>query len=223
MNILLVGECHNVRQLAKLLKLKNYNITVINENPDFCTSLADEYEVTAVCGNGTDQAVLQTANTQYADIVVALKYKDASNLLICEIAKKQFHVPKTIAFVSDPRNTKVFRELGVDRCVCTTDFLSDTIEQETLANNISQYIRIEDGRVIIFEAELDDKSPVLGCKLWEIGLPPQSIIGSIIRGKETIIPQGNTELKLFDKAVVISTSEAAESALNLLTGKKARK
>ncbi len=220
MNILLIGGHQTTRFLTKTLKLKNYNITVINDNETFCTSLADEYDILSICGDGTDPAVLKNARIDKMDLVVALEDKDASNLLICQIAQKQFHAPKAIAFVADPQNLELFRELGVDRCISTTEFIADMIEQEAVADSIRHYVQIENGKVAIFEAVIDESSPVLGCKLWEIGLPPQSIIGSIIRGKETIIPQGNTELKLFDKAIVLSSSDSVEHTLGILTGKR---
>lgn len=222
MNILLVGGHQKTQFLLKKLKLRQHSITVVNENSDFCTLLADEYEVNAVCGDGTNPETLQLARTDKMDMLVALQHKDASNLLICELAKRQFHVPKTVAVISDPNNIELFREMGVDRCLCTTDFLSDMIEQETISDHINNYFEIDNGKVLIFECAVPETSPVLGQKLWEIGLPPQSIIGSIIRGNETIIPQGNTELKKYDRAIIISTLDASDQTLEILTGKKNR-
>lgn len=131
MNILLAGGHNETRFLARTLRLNNHHITVINEEEAFCTLLADEYDVISVCGNGADPNVLRNARVDKMDLVVALEHKDAANLVICEIAKKQFHASKTIAVVTDPRNTELFRELGVDCCICITDFLVNIIEGES--------------------------------------------------------------------------------------------
>lgn len=147
MNILLVGGHQKTQFLIKRLKCKNHNITVINEDLEFCKFLADEYDVPAVCGNGVNPDILQTAKADKMDMVVALQHKDASNLLVCELAKTQFHVNKTVAFIVDPNNGKLFQEIGVDRCLCITDFLTDMIEQETVADSIRHYIQIENGKL----------------------------------------------------------------------------
>ena len=223
MNILLVGGHQKARFLTKCLKEQNYDVKVINEDYDWCKMLADEYEVTTVCGDGSSPSVLKNAQADQMDIVVALGNKDAANLLVCEIAKKQFHVAKTIAIAADPKNVRLFQDLGVDRCVSATQYLTEVIAQETISNSFSRYLQLENGRVVICEVVIDEESTALDRKLWEIGLPPQSIISCIIRGEQTIIPQGSTELKANDKAVVLSSSEAMEEAISILTGKKEKR
>jgi trk system potassium uptake protein len=220
MKILLVGGHQETRFLARSLKLKNYDVTVVNEDKAWCIMLADEYEVNAVCGDGTSPSILQNARTDQMDLVVALDHKDASNLLTCEISKKKFHVPKTIAVVTDLKNVPLFRELGVDRCISATNYLIEMIEQETITDRISRYLQIENGKVVIFEVEITEQSKVINQKLWNIGLPPQSIISCIIRGEQTIIPEKNTELKVNDKAIVLSVSGVMDKAMNVLTGDK---
>ena len=120
--------------------------------------------------------------------------------------------------VADPNNEPIFRDLGVYRCISTTHYLMEMIEQESIADSISHYLQIENGRVAIFEVEINEQSRVVNQKLWKIGLPPQSIISCIIRGEQTIIPEGNTELKVNDKAIVVSASDAMDKAMDILTG-----
>lgn len=218
MKILLVGGHQETQFLAKSLKLKNYDVTVVNEDEAWCYKLADEYEVTAFCGDGTSPGILRNARTDQMDLVVALDHKDSSNLLTCQISKNQFHVSKTIAVVADPNNELLFKELGVDRCISTTHYLMEMIEQEAITDSISRYLQIENGRVTIFEVEINEQSKVINQKLWKISLPPQSIIICIIRGEQTIIPEGNTEFKVNDKAIVISAADAMDKTMNVLTG-----
>ena len=82
MKILLVEGHQDTRFLAKSLKLKNYDVTIVNEDKAWCSMLADEYEVSTVCGDGTIPGILQNARTDQMNPVVALDHKDASNLII---------------------------------------------------------------------------------------------------------------------------------------------
>lgn len=220
MNILLVGGRQRTRLLTRALKARDYHVRVINEDFDWCKTLADEYEVETVCGDGTDPFLLKEAAADKMDMVAALDDKDAFNLLVCEIAKKQFHAKKTFAIVNDPKNEAFFEDLGVDKCVSVTQFLADMIEQEAIANNICKYLPVADGRVVVCEVPINSESAVLNSKLWEMALPPQSIIGCIIRDGQTMIPQGNTQLKAGDHAVVLSSVESADEVAAILSGKR---
>ena len=220
MNILLVGGHQNAHFLIKSLKANNHEVTIVNSEHDWCQALADAYEIPAVCGNGTNVDILKQAHAEKMDIVIALDDHDAANLIISELAKNQFHVKRTFAIVNDPKNAELFQGLGVDKCVNTTRILSEIIEQQAIEKNIKKDLPIENGRIVICEVQLTEKSTALNKKLWEIGFPSQSSIACILREEEIIIPQGNTVLKAGDKAVVLSSSQVMDKTISMLTGKK---
>ncbi|MEN6317106.1 MAG: TrkA family potassium uptake protein [Clostridiaceae bacterium] len=221
MKILLVGGHQKANFLIKSLKARGHDITVINEDYEWCNMLTNTHEVISVNGDGTKPYVLEDARASKMDAVIALSNKDSANLIVCEIAKKQFHVKNTVAVVNDPNNVKMFKELGVNKCISATQMLADVIEQDAITENLKSYMPMENGKVVISEIELDDKSPVLNKKLWEIGFPKDSTVGCIIRTDQTIIPQGNTELKAGDKVILLSSPEVLENITLLLSGGKA--
>jgi len=45
--------------------------------------------------------------------------EDKTNLVSCQVAKKNFKVSKTIARVNDPKNEAVFKDLGIDVAIST--------------------------------------------------------------------------------------------------------
>ncbi len=173
-------------------------------------------------GDGTKPYILEDAGILKMDTVIALSNMDSANLIVCEIAKKQFYVKNTFAVVNDPENMRVFRELGVNKCISVEQILTDAIEQEAIMENLKSYLPMENVKIVICEVELDDKSPVLNKKLWEIGLPKDSIIGCIIRAEQTIIPQGNTDLKAGNRVILLSSPDSMYKINLLLSGGKAR-
>ena len=185
-----------------------------------CQALADAYEVPAICGNGTNADILRQAHTEKMDVVIALDDQDAANLVISELAKNEFHVKLTYAVVNNPKNIELFQGLGIDKCVNTTRILSDLVEQQAIEKNIRKYIPMENGRIVVCEVLLTEKSVALNKKLWEIGFPSQSTISCIMREEEIIIPQGNTVLKAGDKVVVLASSQVMEKTISMLVGMK---
>nr|WP_319488539.1 TrkA family potassium uptake protein [uncultured Caproiciproducens sp.] len=219
MNILIVGGHENAHYLIKSFKQKGHEVMIVNPDHDWCQMLADTYEIEAICGNGTDAGTLKQAHAEKMDVIIALEKQDAANLIISELAKKQFHVQRTFAIVNDPKNVELFQGLGVDRCVNTTRIFNELVEQQAMKENIRKYLPMENGRIVICEVQLTDKSPALHKKLWEIGFPSQSTVAYILRGEEIIVPQGNTELMAGDMAIVLSSSQSMESTITMLNGK----
>jgi len=218
-NILIVGGHENAHYLIKSLKLKGHEVMIVNPDHNWCQMLADTYEIEAICGNGTDAGTLRQAHAEKMDAVIALEEQDAANLIISELAKKQFHVQRTLAIVNDPKNVELFQGLGVDRCVNVTRAFNEFIEQQAIKENIKKYLPMDNGRIVICEVLLTDKSPALHKKLWEIGFPPQSTVAYLLRGEEIIVPQGNTELFSGDTAIVLSSSQSVEATIAMLNGK----
>jgi len=220
MNILLVGGHQNALFLIKSLKSNHHEVAIVNSDRDLCQALADAYEVPAICGNGTNADILRQAHTEKMDVVIALDDQDAANLVISELAKNEFHVKLTYAVVNNPKNIELFQGLGIDKCVNTTRILSDLVEQQAIEKNIRKYIPMENGRIVVCEVLLTEKSVALNKKLWEIGFPSQSTISCIMREEEIIIPQGNTVLKAGDKVVVLASSQVMEKTISMLVGMK---
>ena len=65
-----------------------------------------------------------------ADAVVATTGSDDDNLVVCQMAKMEFSVPRTISRVNDPRSEKLFHQLGIDATVSSTKIIYNLIEQE---------------------------------------------------------------------------------------------
>ena len=222
MNILLVEGNQKTRFLIKILKDNNHHVTVIGQDYSWCKTLSDTFEITAICGDGTKSYILKDAQADKMDVVIALGDEDSANLIVCELAKTQFHVKNVYAAINDPKNAHLFKKLGVDKCVSTVQLFAEIIERASIEDNIKKYLPIENGQIVICEVILDEKSPVLNKKLWEIGFPPQSMISCIIRGDQPIIPQGSTQLAAGDKAIVISSSDVVNQVLSILTLKKSK-
>ncbi|MEI7885159.1 MAG: TrkA family potassium uptake protein [Clostridia bacterium] len=218
MNILIVGGEQNAYYLIKSLKAKGHEVVAVNHEHDQCQMLADKYGIKTICGNGSNANTLQEAHAEKMDAVIALYKQDAANLIVSELAKKQFNVKYTFAIVNDPKNAELFQGFGVDKCVNATLSFIELIEQQAIAGSIKKYLPAEDCKVMIFDVLLTEKSPAANKKLWEIGFPPQSIITCILRGEEIILPQGNTILMAGDKVVIISSSQSREQTIALLTG-----
>ncbi|MDR0531163.1 MAG: TrkA family potassium uptake protein [Oscillospiraceae bacterium] len=218
MKIMLVGGHYKTHFLTKLLLGRKHEVVIINEDLDWCRFLTNAHSVLCVCGDGTKPFILEDANAADMDAVVALTNKDAENLVICELAKKLFHVQSTLAIVNDPKNLTVFVRLGVDKCISATEMLAEVIESETLFNEVRNYLPLENGRLVCLDIELRPHAAVNGQALRDITLPRDCIVSCVLRGDELIIPNGDTVLQSGDKLIVMAADVAADRAAEFFAG-----
>ncbi|MEA3476499.1 MAG: NAD-binding protein [Candidatus Cloacimonadota bacterium] len=218
MNILIVGGGKVVYFLCRTFLSKGYKVTVINRDQDECTWLARRLKVTVVYGDGSDSQILEEAGADAADAVLAVTPNDQDNLEICQLADLRFRVQRTLALVNDPDNEEVFRQLGITAAFSTTRILSSLIEQRAGFEEITNLIPASEGKVNITEVVLKETSPVVGQPLIDIALPENSLVASILREGQAIIPRGTTVLQDGDHLIVISLPENLGQVLKALTG-----
>lgn len=219
MNILLVGGRRKVDFLAKSFLSKKHNITIIHEDVKFCKYLSHTHEATVICGDGSKPYMLEDANIEDADIVIALSQKDTDNFVICQLAKKVYGIKRVFATVSNPKNVDVFKKLGINHAISSTYIVAGIIEQMAALIDITEYMPIEQGQIVLMEIIVRANHPVCGKSISEIGISEQAIIACIIRGINSIIPKGKTKIQLDDKLVILSPPEVQRDVIKLLVGR----
>ncbi len=219
MNVLIVGGGKLVYFIGRTFIAKGYTVSIINRNREECSKLARRLKATVIYGEGSDLNILEEAGASTVDTVLAVTPRDEDNLIVCQLAGLRFQVPRTIAMVNDPDNEEVFRKLGV-MAVSTTRILTSIIEQRTGFEEIINLMPVGEGKVNVTEIVLGEGSPVVGRLLREFELPDNSLIATIIRGDQAIVPRGGTALYRGDRLIVITVPENHAGVIRMLTGDK---
>jgi len=114
--------------LTKHLLDRNYEVTLIEKNPKRAEEITAQLGDVVLVGDGDEMSFLSTTGMERADVVVAVTGDDEDNLIACQLAKRQFHVRRTVARVNNPANVHIFQTLGVDVAVSATEVLMNLIE-----------------------------------------------------------------------------------------------
>jgi trk system potassium uptake protein TrkA len=218
MNLIIVGGQKLAYFLSRIFTSKGYKVTIINEDKEEAKKLARMLKVTVVHGDGSDPQILEEAGANSTDALLALTPHDQDNLLICQLGIRHFHIPRTLALVNDPDNEEVFLQLGISSVFSTTRILASLIEQKASFESITNLIPIEEGKINATEIILENDSPVIEKSLRDVKLPEDSLIASIIRKGQPIVPRGSTVLKSGDRLIAISSPENLSRVLKILTG-----
>jgi trk system potassium uptake protein TrkA len=218
MYIIIVGAGKVGYFLAKHLSLDKHKVAIIEKDKALCNDLARQLDVLVINGDGCDPYYLKKAGIEQADVVAAVTGDDEDNLIICQLAKERFSVRRTVARVNDPKNERLFTELGVDVPIDATAILAKIIEEEVSFSDFVSLLSFKKGRLSLVRVDLPQDSPVVNKQVKDIKLPEDSVLVSIIRGQEVIIPKGETVLKVGDDVVALTLIENEKKLLTCLIG-----
>lgn len=213
MYIIIVGGGKVGYYLAKSLLTEGHEVLLVEKDPYKCAALTDEFGTNILQGDGCEVPSMNEAGMSRADVVIAVTGEDEDNLAVCQVAKLQFDVPRTIARINNPKNERIFRRLGIDVTVSSTELIMSQIEQVIPAHSLIHLLTLRGMGVSFIELEIPANSPALNHPVRTLGIPADSILPLLIRGgNETIIPYGDTVLEPGDQVIAV-TSEASESVL----------
>jgi trk system potassium uptake protein TrkA len=218
MKIIIVGGGMKVHFLAKSFIAKGYDITIINDDLDECKKLSRKHQAKVVYGDGSIPEILVDAGIEYSNAVIAITPHDPVNLVICQLAKKIYEVPKTLSVVNDPNNIDVFKKLGLETVISTADIISSLIEQRVLIDDIIDLIPIEGGKVSLVELEMHPGYPALGKAMQELNFPEGAIVCCIIRNGDVVIPFGKTRILEKDRLIVLYEPPVQSGVFKALSG-----
>jgi trk system potassium uptake protein TrkA len=207
MYIIIVGGGKVGYYLAKTLAPEKHRIMLIEEDCQLCEKIACELidlGVGLIHGDGTDIKYLKDAEIEKADLLIAVTGHDQNNLVACQLAKNYFGVARTIARVNNPKNINVFKHLGVDSTVSSTAHIADIIEQEVDWAGINRMLSEKVGDVRIREFTVAEMSPSVGKKVEALNIPKGTILISMVRNKEAIIPNGQTKILAGDIVIALT-------------------
>ena len=220
MKVIIIGQGKLVYFLAKQFISKGYYLTIINQDMAEATALSRQLKATVMVGDGSNPLVLKEAGAYRADVLLSLTSQDEDNLVACQIAKKRYGVPRTIALVNDPEHQQVFEQLGITVAFSPIELLANLIEQQTDFEELKNLIPVAEGKVSVAEIALNHDSPAVGKTLQELELRPGTLIGCILREGEVIVPSGWTSLQVADRLILISQPEHYGQFLRILTGEE---
>jgi trk system potassium uptake protein len=112
--IVIVGCGRLGGMLANQLSATGNRLVVVDRREAAFDKLSTEFSGFHVLGDASELAVLREAHSSQADYLFAITTQDNINLMVAQIAKKVFKVPKVIARVYDPARETIYREFGID-------------------------------------------------------------------------------------------------------------
>ena len=219
MYIIVVGGGRIGYYLAKALLDEGHEVLVVEKNATICENINDELGSVCFRGDGCEAATLVEIGTGRADMLIAVTGDDEDNLVACQVAKYKFNVPRTIARIRNPKNETIFKKLGVDVTVSSTNVILEHIEEEVPTHSLTHLLEIRDKGLEIVEVKIPPESTAVGKPVKELSLPPGSVLSLIIRkARKPIVPAASTILQAEDQVIAVTPPESEEALRTALRG-----
>ncbi|MGZ6265487.1 MAG: potassium channel family protein [Candidatus Limnocylindrales bacterium] len=204
--------------LARELIGSGHEVAVMERDRVRAAEITEQIGSIVIPHDGCEGKYLGEAGANRADIVTAVTGDDEDNLVICQMAKHHFNVPRTIARVNNPQNEGLFKHLGVDEIVSPTRMILGSIEADIPVHELLILAALGGGELELVEAQLREGSPAIGLRAGSLALPDGCSVFAAIREGRAISVRSDTELREGDRVIGIGRAECEGELHRILLG-----
>ncbi len=211
-SVFIVGGGKIGYYLAKQLIDEKVKVTIIEKDEAHCRELSEMLpKANILCGDGSDQDVLDEEGIDARDACVALTGIDEENVIISLYAATK-NVKKVIAKVDRPTVTQMARNIGIDSAISPRNVIANHILQFIRANRPTKGTRMDRLYKIGDTAEAVEFNVSENCTftdipLKELDIKEDYLVNGIVRDGQYIIPTGESRLKVGDDVLIVSAKD----------------
>lgn len=208
-NTMIMGGSHTAAMVAKGLNKKGVNVKIIEQSKERCDYLVQSLpqEVMVINGDGRNSDLLIDEDIRNYDSFVALTNSSEANILAC-VAAKNFGVRRTIAKVENIEYISLAEGMGVDAVINKKLITASRIFKFTLSDKVRFVKYLNGTNAEVIEFIVAPKAKITKGTLKDLDFPSNALIGGVIRGGDSFIAIGSTQIQEYDRVVVFAMPES---------------
>ena len=210
--VMIMGGGRIAVYLAYMLLEAGMTVTIIDKDRSRCDELCDIVpKADIICADATRGDVLQEEGIAAADAFVALTGDDGDNI-ITSMYVKNFNVGKIVTKVNRDHFSDILENSGLDSIVNTKTIVAQLLARYVRAmdnskdSSMETLYRLSDGKIEALEFKVGEHSACVNTPLKELKLKKNVLIGAIIRGRTSIVPDGDTVILPGDHAIIVTAA-----------------
>jgi len=202
-NMMILGGSRIGIRIATELQ-EEVNIKLVDYNGEKAYRLAEVLDKTLIINeDGRNTEAMLEEGLANMDAFVAVTGRSETNILAAMLAKRM-GVKKVIAEVENLNYITLAESIGIDTIVNKKLVTASNIFRFTMSTDVQAIKCLTGSDAEVLEFIVKPNSPATKCRIREMGLPDDAIIGGIVRGDKVFIAVGNTEIIAYDRVVVFS-------------------
>ncbi|RMF30185.1 MAG: Trk system potassium transporter TrkA [Bacteroidetes bacterium] len=206
-NIMIIGGTGMAYETARMLE-QDYHVTLIERDKDRCKLLAEHLDRTLVIHGPTDSVdLMREEGLEHMQAFIALTPNSETNIIAC-LTAKNYGVYKTIAQVENKEYTHISQNIGVDTLINKKLIAANNVFRFVRKGKIEAITSLHGVDAEIIEFLVHKNNQLTRKPLKHLPFPEQAVVAGIIRGEESIIPDGEFQLQVGDKVIVFAMPQA---------------
>ena len=199
------------RDEARLVfRTHEHEITFIERNPKRCAELEQRFGVPIYEGDGTKQEVLEQVGAEEVDIAIAASDDDGTNV-IAALQARRLGMRRVMAIVHDPDLLPLLKSEGVVALSAPWETAA-MVESHLDRPGVAHLFEIGAGVASLAEVTVPEGARVANRKIHELDIPQDCVVAAVIRGKEFVVPRGDTAIRVGDDVIFVGPSKAVQKA-----------
>ena len=225
MKVIVCGAGQVGYHIARQLSLENHDVTVVDSSEINIRNVGDTLDVQAILGFASYPDVLERANAEDADMLIAVTQSDEVNMVACQVAHSLFKVPTKLARVRNqsylqPIWADLFSRdnMPIDVIISPELEVARAISRDLVVPGAFEAIPMADGKVRVIGVRCNEDCPVVNTPLRQLtGVFPDLniVVVGIIRDGQTIVPTADDHMLTGDDVYFIADTEHVGRAMSI--------
>jgi len=193
-----------------LFRSSEHQITFIEENETLCKEIEQQFNVPIYQGDGTKKEIIEQVGLENIDVAIASSEDDGRNV-IAALQAKRLGVQQVIAIVQDPDYLPLLEENGVV-AISAPWATAAMVENYLDRPGVADLFEISSGVASLVGMVVPEDARVAGKLIRNIEVPMDCVVAAVIRGKQFVVPRGDTKIHVGDQVVFVGPTGAIKKA-----------
>ncbi|MEE9369264.1 MAG: Trk system potassium transporter TrkA [Pontiella sp.] len=214
MRIVIIGAGNAGRQLAMRLCEEKHSVVMIDANPQALAQAEAGLDILTICGQGSNPSVLEQAQSEKSDLLIAVTDNDEVNILSCLLGHAA-GVKGTIARVTNPdfinsHSDYDLHKMGIDLIINQKQECAREVFNMLQMPGALEAFDLFAGKVMVAGFSVNAVSPLIDrtpAECDRLDLIQSVRVIAIRRDNELVVPHGNTVFKQKDLVYLVGQRE----------------
>jgi trk system potassium uptake protein len=187
-----------------------YSLTIVDKSKEVCKKLVEVLENGLVIeGDPSNMELLKEEGLSGMDAIIAVTPNSETNIIACLMAEHS-GVNKTSALVDNTDYTHISQRIGIDTIINKRLIAANNIFRYVKKGKVEAITSLHGVDAEIIEYIIDHESVLTSKPLRQVPFPKNALIAGVIRGEESIIPNGDFQVALGDKVIVLGVTNTLQ-------------
>jgi Trk K+ transport system NAD-binding subunit len=147
------------------------------------------------------------------DVAIAASEDDGRNVIVA-LQAKRLGVPQVIAVVQDTDYLPLLVEngvVGISSPWATAAMVENYLDRP----GVAELFEISSGVASLVGMVVPEKAKVASQFIRDIDIPTDCVVAAVIRGKDFVVPRGDTKIEVGDPVVFVGRTSAIKKAQDI--------